>query len=1033
MATTPTIPIVDRIEPTKARLTWPSDATSINTHYAIFREGATTPLAREITNHDPGHHSNTPEWMTSIPYILGNLAPATTYRLFVRMYDGGAWNSVPSTVPLYVGGSVSDSPVCEFTTTANVPHCPLNAHLTDKAEGSVTLRCAHSGDNNAQGTATKYGLFTKAAGAATWPATPVVDDLVPVNATVGAFVTATYAAPATGAYDYCFKAYNASGWSEPSNTIRVTADSGPTEVATFAAFKTALNAARPGDIVKCTAALTMDTGNTTVKDGTVVDLGGYTHEYTYDVATNRVFLTESSYCDYGVHFTNGTIHIADAVTTPVYVFVCLYGADGFTLNNVAATGGVQGFAKLDSQSDWNAHCGIYDTTVDVDSTTTVVDIGPDACVDGVIWNHAHTQATVTGNSTSADGIANEVGYGFWDVRTAAIDGVMGDGIDLKFVGDFYVKAPVVSEAVRNSIKVWGVKSSRGTIDAPNISLCGKDAVFCAGTLTINDGLFEAYGYEGTTGHVEGAALSWGNGRMDNGLPGYGGIECTMNRCNIRRRMPEGAVQSSAWLTFTDGGDSNPLEPGGVSTLQFNDCLWYSAGAHASIIAPKVQAGSVIQYDVQPIASVIKSQAEVNNWPAANHNNSLWLDEDWSDPIIVANAAPVVTVPNIAGYATEDITLDITATDSDGTVVNIDVTVRNEEGEQVYHNPFARNYGTASAGVLVTVNLGVGTYTVTAIAYDNEGKSGSDTGIIEVTEYVPDGDPNGPPVVTVTGTATGIVGTAVSGTYTVSDPDGDAMVITFSLSAPAGSASALTTGAGTWEFMPDVEGSYTVSVAADDGTNAPVTATHTVTVEAWPPEPPPYDWPEISLSIGDDVVMGYDPQRHRVVLSVAYNANGEAKSDIYTYDREFGGWDKLSTEVPGIVTARATAEQDKDGYLVLGNLEGSSIRVFDPDNGPVEWEWRSKELTGADFKAPGATFVVTGVHVDWHKANASVAGSLTATLYVDGVAMPAMNVAESTSRVYVYGNRARGHRFSLSLVGNNAEVVSARYLVAPGRI
>jgi hypothetical protein len=1273
MATTPTIPIVDRIEPTKARLTWPSDATTINTWYAIHLEGSATAFVDQLTNHDPGHHSNTPEWMTTIPYIVGGLTPATTYRMFVRMHDGGTWQYVPDEVPLYVGGSVSDSPVCEFTTAPNVPHCPLNAHLMDKSSGSVTLRCAHSTDANAQGTATKYGLFTRAAGDTTWPLTPVVDSLTPVTATVGSFVTATYAAPTTGAYDYCFRACNAHGWSEPSNTMRITADGGPTDVATFTAFKAALNSARPGDIVKCTAAMTMDTGNTTIKEGTVVDLGGFTHEYTYNVATNRVFLTESRYYAYGVHFTNGTVHIADTVTTPVYVFVCLYGADGFTLTNVSATGGAQGFAKLDSQSIFNGHCGIYGTTVDVDSTTTVVDIGPKACTDGVVWDHTHTQEVVTGNSTSADGLANEVGYGFWDLRSVTVDGVMGDGIDLKFVGDYYTKDLVVKRAVRNSTKVWGVKSSRGIMDSPKEIACGKDAVFCAGNLTVNDGLFEGYGYAGDTGHVEGAALSWGNGRMDNGLPGYGGLVGTFNHCNIRRRMPAGAVQSAAWLTFTDGGDSNPLEPGGVSTLQFNDCLWYSAGTHTSIIAPKVKAGSVIQYDVQPIVSVIKSQAIANNWPTANHNNSLWLDEDWSDTVVISNAAPVVNVPNAAGYVTKDITLDITATDSDGTVSNIDVVVKDSTGAEVYYNPFARNYGTNSAGVLVTVNLPVGTYTVTAVAYDNEGKTGSDTGTIVVAALPADPPPaNLPPIVSVTGETTGYTGSGVYGAYLVSDPDGDTMNVTYGLAGPAGSTATLNTPAQTWEFFPDKAGTYTISVSANDGVNPTVTGTRTVTVTDWPPvtppppdpqgdlitfetydygtvvgqsingtmgggapywqydssdllpggpvadqaepsivddptgsgrgkvlkvdpqatsnadwtgvwlplndlvafrgirritvqwdqyrttldqelfvsehpdfdgwyarhygivyqswfpsgnlldddipvqagkwqtfktildfgtpgagtvnvtgtidgvptatatipvtdivesfrgfnltcfatgrgypngpnyfdniritgvtitpptpppPPPPTDWPDISLTIGDDVVMGYDPQRHRIVLSVAYNASGETKSDIYTFDKEFGGWDKLSTQVPGVVTARATAEQDADAYLVMGNIEGSSIRVFDPDNAPVEWEWRSKELTGADFKAPGATFVVTGVHVDWHKANAAVAGSLKATLFVDGVAMPEMSVAESTSRVYVYGNRARGHRFSLCLVGNNAEVVSARYLVAPGR-
>lgn len=170
------------------------------------------------------------------------------------------------------------------------------------------------------------------------------------------------------------------------------------------------------------------------------------------------------------------------------------------------------------------------------------------------------------------------------------------------------------------------------------------------------------------------------------------------------------------------------------------------------------------------------------------------------------------------------------------------------------------------------------------------------------------------------------------------------------------------------------------------------------------------------------VMGHDTQRHRVVLSVP--------DVLFAYDLEAGGWGQLSLDAHGIVTTSATAEKDKDAYLVMGNARGSSVRVFDPDNAPVSWEWRSAEVTGAAYKMPSATFQCTGVHVDWHRFDTLTTGSVTAVLYVDGAPMPAMTILEASSRVYVYGARAVGHRFSLDLVGVNAQIVSARYILAP---
>lgn len=172
------------------------------------------------------------------------------------------------------------------------------------------------------------------------------------------------------------------------------------------------------------------------------------------------------------------------------------------------------------------------------------------------------------------------------------------------------------------------------------------------------------------------------------------------------------------------------------------------------------------------------------------------------------------------------------------------------------------------------------------------------------------------------------------------------------------------------------------------------------------------------------VLGHDPQRHRIVVAVPDN--------LYTYDLSGGGWGKVDADTPGTITCSALEEQDKDSHLVMGNAAGQSVRVFDPENAPVDWEWRSREEVGAYHGIEGAKMQCSGLFVDWHRVDPTATGFVKATLYVDGVPQTEMNVAEQTNRKYIYGPKAQGHRFALDLVGHNANCVSARYLLERGQ-
>jgi hypothetical protein len=199
---------------------------------------------------------------------------------------------------------------------------------------------------------------------------------------------------------------------------------------------------------------------------------------------------------------------------------------------------------------------------------------------------------------------------------------------------------------------------------------------------------------------------------------------------------------------------------------------------------------------------------------------------------------------------------------------------------------------------------------------------------------------------------------------------------------------------------------------------------------------PNDGTTVPFAQDEEIILGYDPQKHRIGLAVSYAVDETVKHDIYAFDNENGGWGRLQPTTDAYdfdtVTCRATAERDADAHLLFGNAQGQSLRVFDPDNDPVSWEWRSKEVTGADFGGFAKTFQFTGLRVDWHKADPTLAGSVTATVFVDGKPMPALTIAEQTSRTYVLGPRATGHRCSVALEGVNAEVTALRYSLAEAR-
>ena len=120
----------------------------------------------------------------------------------------------------------------------------------------------------------------------------------------------------------------------------------------------------------------------------------------------------------------------------------------------------------------------------------------------------------------------------------------------------------------------------------------------------------------------------------------------------------------------------------------------------------------------------------------------------------------------------------------------------------------------------------GDYQVQLVVNDGE----FDSTPVTATVNASGGNGNASPVVNTTITTSTAVGVQISLTATATDPDGDTLQYLWSIiSAPGGSSATLANAnRPVSTFTPDLEGSYTVHLVVDDGTNE---VTRTATIQA----------------------------------------------------------------------------------------------------------------------------------------------------------------------------------------------------------
>ncbi len=207
------------------------------------------------------------------------------------------------------------------------------------------------------------------------------------------------------------------------------------------------------------------------------------------------------------------------------------------------------------------------------------------------------------------------------------------------------------------------------------------------------------------------------------------------------------------------------------------------------------------------------------------------------PAPPANRPPQITVPGDQTYEQgQTITgIDFKVTDVDGDEVT--TTVSGQPSGLSYTNSLLQ--GTVSSSATAQ------DYTVTVSADDGVNPAVTGTFTITVTEHATTPPANSPPQITVPGDQTYEQGQTITGIdFKVTDEDGDEVTTTVS-GAPSGLSYTNSLLQGTVSSSATAQ-DYTVTVSADDGVNAAVTGSFTITVTTPATTPPANSPPEITV-------------------------------------------------------------------------------------------------------------------------------------------------------------------------------------------
>ena len=320
----------------------------------------------------------------------------------------------------------------------------------------------------------------------------------------------------------------------------------------------------------------------------------------------------------------------------------------------------------------------------------------------------------------------------------------------------------------------------------------------------------------------------------------------------------------------------------------------------------------------------------------------------------ANAPPVITSPGDQSYEQgETITsFGIMVSDADGDTVT--VTVKGL--------PSGLSYTSDQVQGTVAASATAQAYTATISADDGVNAAVTQTFAITVNEPAP---ANAPPVITSPGDQSYEQGeTITSFGIMVSDADGDTVTVTVT-GLPSGLSYTSDQVQGTVAASATAQ-AYTATISADDGVNAAVTATFTISVTE-PDQTPPADQTSPTVTISGPTA----PQRGAFNVRIAFSESvtGFEQADVTVgngFVREFSGSGasyrakiRITPGFSGTVTvdvgANVAADADDNGntaasrFSVEGDQTRSTVTISGPtqlQNGPFDVTFTfSESMTG----------------------------------------------------------------------------------------
>ncbi len=461
---------------------------------------------------------------------------------------------------------------------------------------------------------------------------------------------------------------------------------------------------------------------------------------------------------------------------------------------------------------------------------------------------------------------------------------------------------------------------------------------------------------------------------------------------IRASLAPTAAYASIFATGSGGWSlQQRLSSGGVS---FYD--WGGAGAAPGWVrlvregnlfsvykSPDGSAWTLVGTDTIPMPATVYVGLAVTSHKAAAAATATFSNVTISSPTS-GNKPPTVAISSPSGGASytapAGIAISATAGDVDGTVTRVDFYA----GATLLGSDTATPFSTTFSSV------GAGSYSLTAIATDNEGETAASQPVtVTVVAAV-----NKPPTVSISAPATGASYAApatISITASAVDTDGTVARVDFYSGATLVGSATASPFAATWSSV--AAGSYSLTARATDNTGASMTSSPiNVVVAAAPAVPGALPSPWLTTDIGNPGLAGSASHSGGTFTVRGAGADIWGTSDQFHFAHQpITGDTEVVARVANLQAADAWS---KAGIMIRANLTATAAytSIFATGSGGWSLQQRLASAGGSTYKWGGA-----GAAPGWvrlvRKANLfsvykSPDGSVWTLVGTDTITMPA---------------------------------------------